>query len=235
MSMSKVVSFVVGLVLLATTLPAFAGPKDGPTLINQVVVDKSGGFPYVITEPGSYQLTENLVVPADTNGIDIQSGGVTLDLNGFNIIGAIKCSFGTSSCAPTPTVYNTYGIFSRGSTNTVRNGHVSGFPFGVKAFGGVVENISVSENWYAGIEANDSVLRKNTATGNVRVGIQAFNSLITENTILDNGVKQVVLAGGGVFSHNIIRWYLSNGNDIGMSVVSDHTSSCIFSGTDQIC
>ena len=40
--------------------------------------------PTTITEPGHYMLTRNITV-TDTNAIVIQTGGVTLDLNGFTI------------------------------------------------------------------------------------------------------------------------------------------------------
>lgn len=46
-------------------------------------------LPYTITESGSYVLTSNLVAPADYTGnaIEILASNVTLDLNGFSIIG----------------------------------------------------------------------------------------------------------------------------------------------------
>ncbi len=233
--MSKAVWFVFALLFLASSSMAFAG-SDGATLINQTAVLKAGGFPYVITQPGSYKLNGNLVVPADTTGIEIKANGVTLDLDGFNITGAITCAGGdTSNCSPEPSNLQAAGIFSWGNTNTIRGGHVRGFAFGVKTFGGLVEDVRVTENWFVGIEANDAVLRKNSAKLNHLIGIQAFNSLVTESAITDNGSRQVVVGGGGAFSHNIVRWFLNNGVEISISVVSDHTSSCIFSGTFQTC
>lgn len=41
-----------------------------------------------ITQPGSYYLTEDLVVNGDKHAIEIASHNVTIDLNGFAIIGA---------------------------------------------------------------------------------------------------------------------------------------------------
>lgn len=43
---------------------------------------------FTITQPGSYYLTENILVEADKSGIVIASPNVTLDLNGFTIQGA---------------------------------------------------------------------------------------------------------------------------------------------------
>ena len=67
---------------------------DGVTEINQALIEASGGFPYEITQPGSYLLTGNLTVPdADTTAIRVEATDVTLDLNGFAIIGPVQCAF----------------------------------------------------------------------------------------------------------------------------------------------
>src|SRR5438105_12923113 len=42
-----------------------------------------GGFPIMINQPGSYYLTGNISGAANTDGIRINAGGVTVDLNGF--------------------------------------------------------------------------------------------------------------------------------------------------------
>src|SRR5947208_11417398 len=41
-------------------------------------------YQFIITQPGSYYLSANLVV-TKTNGIQINAEGVTLDLNGFQV------------------------------------------------------------------------------------------------------------------------------------------------------
>jgi hypothetical protein len=43
--------------------------------------------PVIITAPGSYLLTSSVAVPAGYNGIEILVSDVTIDLNGFSIIG----------------------------------------------------------------------------------------------------------------------------------------------------
>jgi hypothetical protein len=66
---------------------------DGTVLINQSTVMAAGGFPYKITQPGSYKLSSNLVMnttlPGNYQGVDtalvISSSNVVLDLNGFTI------------------------------------------------------------------------------------------------------------------------------------------------------
>ena len=78
---------------LAMTLsPACVYGVDGVVLINQATVNAAGGFPYRITQPGSYKLSGNLTLPTvNTTGIDILSDNVTLDLNGFTIAGPLPC------------------------------------------------------------------------------------------------------------------------------------------------
>jgi hypothetical protein len=46
-----------------------------------------GGFPIAINAPGSYYLTGNITGASGTDGIRINVGGVTIDLNGFEVTG----------------------------------------------------------------------------------------------------------------------------------------------------
>src|SRR6266700_7689406 len=79
---------------------------DGVVLINQSTVMAAGGFPYTITQPGSYRLSGNLTVPdANTTAIQVMADNVTIDLNGFSIIGPMVCNgFPVTSCSPAATV-----------------------------------------------------------------------------------------------------------------------------------
>jgi hypothetical protein len=62
---------------------------DGQILINQSTVMASGGFPYRITQPGSYKLSGNLTAPLNVSAIKFDTSNVTLDLGGFTI----NCNF----------------------------------------------------------------------------------------------------------------------------------------------
>ncbi len=128
--MSKLVSNLLVLAALAGSIPAFA--VDGVVLINQASVTAAGGFPFKITEAGSYKLPSSLVVPAETDGIDIQANDVSLDLNGFSISGAIVCDGTNCGTQPRTAVS---GISALAIGITIRNGHVRGFSRGVKIFG----------------------------------------------------------------------------------------------------
>lgn len=52
---------------------------------------------YRLTQPGSYYLTSNVTVPAGKSGILIGSDAVTIDLNGFAIIGQNGSGYGIST------------------------------------------------------------------------------------------------------------------------------------------
>lgn len=77
---------------------------DGRIEINALCVSTgcfSGdapGFPVEITQPGSYRLTSNLEIDADTTAVEIGASAVSLDLGGFAILGPVSCSTGT--CIP---------------------------------------------------------------------------------------------------------------------------------------
>src|SRR5271156_6144744 len=114
MSKTALIIFVGAALLFSA--PAFA--IDGQVLINQSTVMAAGGFPYKITQPGSYKLSGNLVVPANTDGIDINVSNVTIDLNGFKISGPVTCtgSGASISCGTFPILF---GIFAGPGTDSV--------------------------------------------------------------------------------------------------------------------
>jgi len=192
--------------------PAFA--VDGQILINQSTVMAGGGFPYKISQPGSYKLSGNLVVAAaSTDGIDILSSNVTIDLNGFTISGPVTCTGSGSfiSCGAS----TGKGISGGAIQNiTVRNGTVVGFGTGISLNGGafvegtnyLVEEIHASGNQGEGIVAARGVVRRNTASLNGGDGINAVNSTVTENVACDNGayglVSQFGMFGSNTFERN---------------------------------
>jgi hypothetical protein len=188
---------LVGAALLFSA-PAFA--VDGQVLINQSTVMAAGGFPYKITQPGSYKLSGNLVVSApSTDGIVMETGNVTLDLNGFTISGPVTCTgYGSGlSCSGTGGI----GIYAPAPGNapvnqTIRNGSVVGFQYGVQVdSNGLVEEIHATGNSNSGIYAIDSLLRRNIISYNV-FGIQEYRSTVTENVASWNLASGLVVTGG---------------------------------------
>ena len=84
--------------LIAVCLSWLASPAlavDGVVEINQARAEAGGvtatdtpGFPVTIDQSGSYRLTGNLTVSsATTEAIEVRDDRVTIDLNGFSIVG----------------------------------------------------------------------------------------------------------------------------------------------------
>ena len=181
-------------------VPAFA--IDGVVLINQASVVASGGFPVKITQTGSYKLSGNLMVPAETNGIEISAIGVNLDLNGFSITGPIICDLTGSNCGPIPNAL-TRGIFASNFIGAViRNGSVSGFTRGV-AGGELIEEILTFSNSSFGILTEFAVVRRNSASRNGSAGIQCTSCTVTENAANNNGSVGLSLQKG-VYGSNTL-------------------------------
>jgi hypothetical protein len=187
--MTKIVVTLVALTLLPC---AFA--VDGVVLINQSTVLAAGGFPYVISQPGSYKLSGNLTVPdANTTAIFINANNVSIDLNGFSILGPTVCtqSFPTT-CSPTGIGLGVDGGNSstRGASVTVFNGSVHGIGGnGIFLFsgGGHVENVHADQNGGKGIEVQTGIVRNSTATLNGSDGIYGFLITVSGNTVYLNG------------------------------------------------
>ncbi len=221
--MSRLVSMLLVLCSLVIAVPVFA--VDGTVLINQASVTASGGFPYKITQPGSYKLSSNLVVPANTDAVQILVSHVTLDLNGFSIIGPIVCDNGTN-CAPS-TSSDVHGILARGVANiTIRNGHIKGFRRGLFLVDGVVEEVHATDNLQIGILASHSVLRRNIVSNNGGGGIVAQDCIVTENVADTNPGGGFALSQGGVFSNNVLVSPAGSQLSITGDVVSPHNNSC---------
>lgn len=125
--------------LFATvSVPALA--IDGTILIDQtkalagnVTPGDTPGFPVTITQPGSYRLASNLRPPALTTAIEITVSNVTIDLNGFGIIGVRSdppaFSTGIRYVGPAPA-----------RNLAIKNGTIADFTFPVSLGGTLDQN-----------------------------------------------------------------------------------------------
>ncbi len=84
--------------LAIAMIPACVYAVDGIVLINQSTVNASGGFPYVISQPGSYKLSGNLVATVDHQAILVTASNVNLDLNGFTVTCAFQNPTSVTRC-----------------------------------------------------------------------------------------------------------------------------------------
>jgi hypothetical protein len=204
----------VPLVVLATlSLACAAYGGDGRIRISQADIE-TAPFTYVITNSGSYVLTENLSVGApDMDGISVQANDVTLDLNGF----AVRCVAGSSGtgiiqsngwsglCVKNGMVsgwneVGAAGILALGDGNRIENVIASGNRDGIRiGDGGVVIGCTADSNEQNGIiPGGGSVVRDCAAQNNGNGGISAGRGCVVVGcTAVSNGSGLAVSADSG--------------------------------------
>ncbi len=207
-----------GVLLMSAALPGAAFAVDGQIAITQARAMAGGvtpgdapGFPVTITQPGSYVLSGILTVPdANTDAIVINASHVTLDLNGFAILGSTDCSGGLNPCAgagtgtgiKTPAVQ--FNI-------TIRNGTIQGMGSAGIALQGdshLVEYVHARSSGAYGIsveESNDegsSIVQHNTVQRNGGYGILLTRGSVNNN-VVDVNIVGIGLAFGTI-SQNVI-------------------------------
>jgi hypothetical protein len=139
-------------------------------------------LPYTISAPGSYYVTTNLTGASGNYGIAIAAGNVTLDLNGFSLLGVSGSLDGVH-------------VNSSYTNITVRNGVITGWGYrGVDAYSAgyphnlLFERLAVSANGSFGIitEAGSEV-RDCCCMSNLLDGIYSMDGLISGCVARDNG------------------------------------------------
>ncbi len=161
------------------------------------------GVKYVISQPGSYYLSGNLSPGAGTVGIGVFSNDVTIDLNGFAILGG-----GVSDD----------GIYCNGYNNiVVRNGLIDscvkeGLDF-YTTNNVRVENLTVrnSTNGFGIICGNATTVRDCTVTGSGAGFILGSNSIVERCTAQSSIGLGFQLGAGSVASYCTSRANGSNG------------------------
>lgn len=229
-----VASGVVGWLALAGPLAPPAGPiaSTGKTLgeveprvaLNATNTPGDADSLFKITQPGSYYLTGNIIGVVGKHGIEITASGVTLDLNGFDLIGV-----------PGMGAFDGVGVTVNSLTTiAIRNGSVrdwgdEGIDLGsFPVLNSIVENIRASGNTGNGISVGTATTVTGcTASSNGINGIDtAFGSTVSGCTAFSNG-------GDGIFAHSssIISQsaaYLNSGNGIATG------TSCTVSGCSAV-
>ena len=223
---------IAGSLVAATLLGGMAMPTsavDGTILIDQnkamagnVTPGDTPGFPVLINLPGSYRLAGNLTVPdANTTAIVIAADHVTIDLNGFAILGPVNCT-GGFPCTPVGT-QPAYGVQAGSDTPaksyyniTVRNGTIQGMGSdGVHLLGDSirVEDLHVRSNGLSGIVVRNTganrqdnlIVHHNTVQFHSSYGIKTNAGVITDNTVSDSGFEGIsVQVGGGTVARNLV-------------------------------
>jgi hypothetical protein len=220
MRLHNIASFAI---LVALLIPCAVYGVDGVILIDQnkalagnVTPGDTPGFPVTISQPGSYRLDSNLTVPdVNTSAITIAADNVTIDLNGFAILGNNVCGLVTIagvtffSCVPGGASGIGNGIDAHGSSViTIRNGTVRGMG-GIGILCGascIIEQMHVTSNGYLGIVVNGSgIVRDNIVSYNQIGGIQInAGALVSHNFVDHNHGIGIFTNSGATIISNVV-------------------------------
>ncbi len=194
-------------VVLAAFFIGLSGIAFGgdPTSITQPLSQTY--FPIKISTPGSYILNSNLKVSSpNTTAILVLADNVTIDLNGFAILGPTLCT-GTpvTSCTPTGTGN---GIDASGHNNVkVTNGTIRGMgQYGIIANDDcIIQGLRVISNGKVGITVGGGTVSGNTADGNGSDGIAVGAGTVQGNTALNNAGHGIAVGTGTVSSNTALN------------------------------
>ncbi len=205
-------------VIFATSGLLFAGPLTPPpgaivgthkTLtevepriaINATNTPGNATALFRITQPGSYYLAGNVTGVAGRHGIEIVASGVTLDLNGFDLIGVAGSLDGVFA--------STAGMVNI----TVKNGSARGWGgYGVNLFNfgnnTLIADVTANNNGSVGIGGGfGGIVSRCASYANVGNGIQAGTvSTVTECSSYTNQASGITVAAGSIVSNCSTRF-----------------------------
>lgn len=218
---SRLGIFAMALTAVLFLSSGIATAVDGLVLIDQaralagsVTPGDTPGFPVTISAPGSYRLSGNLTVPDEnTRAISVTADNVSIDLNGFAILGPVTCTGNPVSCSPTGTGdgINVEGI---ASSISISNGEIRGMGssgISVGSSGAVVKvsDVRVLQNGW--------------------VGMIIANGLVTGCTATTNGTTGIAVSGTGTVIGNQVTHNGTNGIQVNSGLVSQNT--CVSNGS----
>ena len=151
------------------------------------------GATYRISAQGSYYLTGNIFGESGKTGILVVADNVTIDLNGFSLIGA-----GDSSAITTPPG------FSGPENTTVRNGTITNWGFAVQLREKArVERVSLNRNIFDALRCGRaSLIVDCMAVNNGQRGIEAGDNSVIRSTLAhQNGGDGMFFGQGAVLTN----------------------------------
>ncbi len=176
-------------------------------------------LPYVISEPGSYCLTQNLThTDRYTNAIEVDANNVTIDLGGYSIIGPTTSYNETCS-----------GIYIDMHNNVeIRNGTITNFPY-IGIFGDISDE--VGEN--SGIRVISVRVMSTGAEGIVLWGLHHTirNCTVTNTQLeLDQGFGGITCGPLSTVTGNVVSRHRITGIQVlsGSTVHNNTIGECSY-------
>jgi hypothetical protein len=211
----------IGIVAMLAT-GGRAGPLDPPgtpgSTLPQVEprspippVGWNGAFPITITQPGSYLLTRDLQTPGGVNGINVSTGSVEIDLNGFTLSGNTSTGTGISSSSNGVRVVNgRIGDFANGVVLT-----------GLRSFVGNVRVVFYGTG--TGIAVGDLSSIDGCEVGFGGAGVSAGTFSVVENCIItDVPGDGLVILNSGVAKNNVVSRSATLANKYGIRTIGSN-------------
>ncbi len=159
------------------------------TPVDAVHTPAAGYGEFAITNPGSYYLTTNILGVSGKYGIEVMTNHVTIDLNGFALLGGGVAGTGVN-------------IDAGASNVTLRNGTISGWGDGVdsSAPNTCVEHLKVLNCDGSGIfnfsSATPSFIRdclcENDGSGSTYAAITIAGGLIADCVVINNNAGESI-------------------------------------------
>jgi hypothetical protein len=240
--------FTTRLVVCLCTLAAISSSLyavDGLVLIDQnhalagnTTPGDAPGFPVTISQPGSYRLTGNLIVPdVNTTAIQVTAENVTIDLNGFSIIGPNNCIFDGQACPQASGVGVLAGVFGTPGPQGVRvlNGTVRGMGshgIFVNGLGCSVTNVIALGNRQIGIEADSGSVIDSVSSFNL-LGI--LGKIVRGSTAESNGQVGIQVSPNGVAIGNAANSNVTTGLLVSTATATDNTANNNAIGIEALC
>jgi parallel beta-helix repeat protein len=164
------------------------------TPVDATHTGSGGSSEFLITQPGSYYLTTNVVGVSSLHGINISANNVTLDLNGFSLQG---------SSSALDAIY-----IHAGYTNvTVRDGNISDwsnaspfYGYGIECYANnvILERLNVSANRYGIFLTNSGVVLDCNCHNNAATGIYVVAGKVSGCEALNNAATGIYVVMGTV-------------------------------------